>query len=212
MILGMKLFYSTGSCSLAAHIVLEEAGARFEAQRLNLREGEQKKPAYLAINPKGKVPALALDDGQVLTENPAVMSYVADTYPQAGLLGAPGTLERARAQEWLAWCASAVHPIFSTLFANGANVADDEAARKVAVEKARAVTQANLERFGDWLRGPFVLGERFSIADAYTLVFYSWAGHFKLQVPDRMRASVRALLARPGVQRALATQQLKLEA
>src|SRR5438094_3152485 len=98
----MKLYYSKGSCSLASHIVLEEVGATFETQRINLREGEQKKPEYLQINRKGKVPALALDGGEVLTENPAIMSFIADTYPDARLLAAPGQLERYRALEWLA--------------------------------------------------------------------------------------------------------------
>src|SRR6185312_12997439 len=111
----MKLFYSNGSCSLASHITLEEAGAKFEAVRVDLRAGEQKKPEYLAINPKGKVPALVVDAG-VITENPAIMSYVADTHPQAKLLAAPGDFARAKAQEWLAWCASTVHRDFSPLF------------------------------------------------------------------------------------------------
>ncbi|HEY2747048.1 MAG TPA: glutathione S-transferase, partial [Polyangia bacterium] len=107
----LKLYFSNGSCSLASHIALEEANAAFETQRINLREKEQKTPAYLAVNPKGKVPALAVD-GAVLTENPAIISYVADTHPDAKLLAAPGELARAKAQEWLAWCSSTVHISF----------------------------------------------------------------------------------------------------
>ena len=193
----MKLYYSRGSCSLAAHIVLEEAGAKFETQRLDLRKGEQKTPEYLKINPKGKVPALQLDDGQVLTENPAIISYVADTHPSAQLLAPPGDFARARAQEWLAWCASQVHRDMGPLFHNP----DDDAQRGIVLKE--------LEQFDQWLRGPFVLGETFSAADAYTLVFALWARGFRMTIGERMRRSAEALLQRPGVQRAVATQELK---
>ncbi|HEX8953734.1 MAG TPA: glutathione binding-like protein [Polyangia bacterium] len=194
----MKLFFSNGSCSLASHIVLEEAGARFEAQRVNLREGEQRGAAYLAVNPKAKVPALAVDGG-VITENPAIMSYVADTHPQAGLLAAPGELARAKAQEWMAWCASTVHRDFSPLFR-----APDDA-------EQRALVQSHLDRYEAWLKGPYVLGDRFSVADSYTLVFTLWALRFGLTVGPKMRASAKTLLERPAVQRAVTTQQLKFE-
>ncbi|MCU1277957.1 MAG: Glyoxalase family protein [bacterium] len=196
---GMKLYYSNGSCSLASHIALEEAGAKFEAQRINLREGEQLKPEYLKINPKHKVPALQLDDGVVITENPAIISYVADTHPQAKLLAAPGELARAKAQEWLAWCASTVHISFGPLFRNK----EDEAQRQIA--------QPILDQYDQWLRGTFVLGEEFSVADAYTLVFTGWARLFGLKIGDKMRASAKALLKRDGVKRAVTTQQLKFE-
>ena len=194
----LTLYFSNGSCSLASHITLEEAGARFEAQRIDLRAGEQKKPEYLAINPKGKVPALAVD-GAVITENPAIMSYVADTHPQAKLLAAPGELARAKAQEWLAWCSSTVHIAFGPLFRNK----DDEAQKKTV--------QTLLDQYNEWLAGPFVLGEQFSVADSYTLVFTLWGKKFGLTLGDKMVASAKALLARPGVQRAVTTQQLKFD-
>src|SRR5258705_1676678 len=115
---GMKLYFSNGSCSLASHIALEEAGVKFEGQRLNLKEGEQNKPEFLKTNPKHKVPTIVLDDGTVLTENPAIISYVADTHPEANLLAKPGELARAKAQEWLAWCSSTPHSSFGPLFRN----------------------------------------------------------------------------------------------
>src|SRR5258708_970303 len=89
---GMKLYFSNGSCSLASHIALEESGAKFETQRLSLRDGEQNKPEFLKINPKHKVPTVVLDDGTVLTENPAIISYVAATHPEPNLLAQPGHL------------------------------------------------------------------------------------------------------------------------
>lgn len=196
---------------MASHIVLEEAGAQFDTQRLNLREGEQRKPDYLKINPKGKVPAVELDDGHVLTENPAIMSWVADTHPQSGVLPAAGSYERARAQEWLAWCASTIHPAFGPIF-GAARFVDGEEAQASAKEKARANVTAQLEQFDAQLGGrPFVLGDKFSAADAYTIVFYRWARGSDLAVGENIKTSVRALLARPGVQRALDTQGIKVE-
>jgi glutathione S-transferase len=194
----MKLYFSNGSCSLASHIALEEAGAKFEAQRINLREKEQQRPEYLAVNPKAKVPALAVDGGTI-TENPAIISYVADTHPQAKLLAPPGELARAKAQEWMAWCASTVHRDFSPLFRDKDNA------------EQRKVTQKNLEDYEQWLKGTYVLGETFSAADCYTLVFTLWGMKMGFNVGPKMRASAKALLQRPAVQRAVTTQQLKFE-
>jgi glutathione S-transferase len=206
----MKLYYSSGSCSLASHIILEEAGVKFEALRLNLRDGDNRKPEYLKINPKGKVPALVLDDGQVLTENPAILSYIADTHPQAKLLPPVGELARARAQEWLAWCASALHAgIFSPMF--GANRIADPTEKQAVLDRLKAQLTEQMAMFDRGLEGKsFVLGE-FSIADAYTLVFANWMRLFGLTPGDNIKRSVRALLARPGVERAVTTQQLKIE-
>jgi glutathione S-transferase len=200
----MKLYFSNGSCSLASHQILEESGAKFEAQRLNLREGDQRKPEYLKLNPKGKVPTLELDDGTVITENPAIISWIADSHPQANLLAKPGELQRAKAQEWLAWCASAVHPSFGVLF--GAT-----RTKIPADETQRSTVQSNLDLFDRWLGGKsFVLGEQFSAADAYTIVFYQWAKNFSLQPGESHQRSVRALLQRPGIQRALDAHDLKV--
>jgi glutathione S-transferase len=189
---------------MASHIALEEAGAKFEAVRLDLRQGDQNKPEFLAINPKHKVPTLVLDDGKVLTENPAIISYVADTHPAAKLLAPVGDFARAHAQEWLAWCASAVHISFGPLFVAMSKGGADET--------QRAAVQANLDRFDGWLAGKkFILGEQFSGADCYTLVFYNWARLFKLNVGENIKTSVRALIERPGVQRMLHTQSVKVE-
>jgi glutathione S-transferase len=195
----MKLYFSNGSCSLSTHIALEESGAVFEAHRLNLREGEQKKPEYLAINPKGKVPALVVDGQTTITEVPAVLSYIADTHPQAKLLAPPGERARAKAQEWMAWCASTVHPHMGPLFRDKEN-ADQ-----------RKLVQADLDLYDKWLGGTFVLGETFSAADCYTPVFTLWALHFGLEIGPKMRASAKALLQRPAVQRAVQTHGVKYD-
>jgi glutathione S-transferase len=195
----MELYYSKGSCSFASHIVLEEAGAKFDAHRLNLGAREQRRPEFLKINPKGKVPTLVLDDGSVITENPAIISYVADIHPEAGLLAKPGELARAKAQEWLAWCAAQVHRDFGPLFHTKDN------------EEARKIVQTDLDQFDQWIGAkPYVL-DRFTVADAYTLVFIGWAKLFKLDIGEHMRDSAKTLLQRAGVQRAVKTQELKFD-
>ena len=112
----LKLYFAPGSSSLASHIALEEAGARFETQLVDEHGGEHKRPAYLAINPRGKVPALRLPSGGILVENTAILAYVARTHPDAGLLprGAEG---EARALSLMAFFASAVHPAFAHFYA-----------------------------------------------------------------------------------------------
>jgi len=208
----MKLYYSPGACSLAAHIVLEEAGAKYETVKLSLREGDQRKPEYLQKNPKAKVPLLELDNGEFLTENPAIQTYVADTYAQAGLLPPVGDLARIRALEWLAWCASSIHPAYGLLFGNK-RLIDGEEAQKSLFDKSVHNLQAQLDAFDRGLTGKtYVLGDRFSAADSYTLVFYNWAKNFPLKIGPAHKAAAEKLLTRPAVQRAFATEGLKAEA
>lgn len=195
----MKLYYATGACSLASHIVVEELGVEVEKVKVNLRERENRKPEYLAINWKGKVPALGLDDGQVLTENPVIEMYLADTHPKGGLLAALGEPARYRALEWLAWSSSFVQPLLGPLFHN-------------PTPEQRENGQKALDTFSHRLDGKsYVLGDRFSIADSYTLVFLGWAKLFKLELGAGHKAAAEKLLARPAVQRALAVEGLKLE-
>jgi glutathione S-transferase len=164
----------------------------------------------LKLNPKGRVPTLVLDDGQVLTENPAIMSYIADSHPEAKLLAPVGDLQRERAQEWMAWCASSIHAgSFSPLF--GALRIQDPAEKQATIDKLKPAVASAMELFDKWLEGKdFVLGH-FSIADTYTLVFANWMRLFGLTPGPNLKRSAKALLARPGVQRAVTTQQLKIE-
>ncbi|APR76999.1 Glyoxalase family protein [Minicystis rosea] len=202
---GTKLHVAGGSCSLAANIALEEAGMSFALQRVDLRAGEHRGPAYLKLNPKGKVPVLELEDGTVLTENPAIISYIADTHSQASLLPSPGDRQRAVAQEWLAWCASTIHPSFALLFEALFRGAQPDDALKAA-------TQSHLDRFDRALEGKrFVLGDRFSAADAYTLVFVCWIQRFGLGLGENTRRSAKALLERPGVRRAVRAHGIAIE-
>jgi glutathione S-transferase len=207
----MKLYYSPGACSLAPHSVLEELGVPFELVKVNLHDGDQRKPEYLKINPKAKVPALGLSDGQVLTENPAILSYLADTHPQAGLLAPVGELARARAQEWLAWCASTVHTSFGMIF-GAARLVEEPVGQEIFKKQAMANTQKQLDAFDRGLDGKaYVMGERFTIADAYTLVFYNWSTRLGLRAGKAHRAQAARLSERPAIARALATEGITLQ-
>ncbi|NDW04339.1 glutathione S-transferase family protein [Jiella pacifica] len=170
----MKLFYAPGACSLASHIALEEAGADFEAVRIDTAGGEQRSPEYLKINPKGRVPALA-DGDFVVTENPAILRYVAVTHPDKKLWPADPRGE-ARCAEWLAFLASGVHPTYAHI-RRAERYASTEAGRNDVIETGRRATrdvygmvEAKLAgRGSDW-----AAGEAYSVADAYLLVFWNW--------------------------------------
>ena len=157
----MKLYYSPGACSLSPHIVLCELGLAHELEKVDLRSHTTADGGdYYAINPKGYVPALRLDDGQLLTEGPAIVQYLADLKPAAGLLPPAGTLERARVQEWLAFIGTEIHKNFSPLFRPDTS-ADWKAAARATLERRLAfVDQALTGR-------DYLLGSLFSVADAY---------------------------------------------
>src|SRR5215210_5667595 len=169
----LRLYYSPGSCALAPHITLEETGAAYEPVRVALAEGEQNQPAYRAINPKGRVPALAEGDF-VVTENPAILRYIARRFPAAHLWP-EDPREEARCAEWLAWLSSTIHVAYAHV-RRPERYATDEAATANVVAKGKetcrelwAAVDARLAH------GPWALGERFSVADAYLMVFWTWA-------------------------------------
>lgn len=209
----MKLYYSPGACSLAPHIALEEARAAFEPVRIALADGQQRTPEFLAVNPKGRVPALA-DGDRVVTENPAILRFIARRFPGAGLW--PHDAEdEARCAEWLAWMSSTIHPAYAHV-RRPERYADEEAAKAAVVAKGRE-TCRELWRAVDAQigRGPWALGERYSVADPYLLVFWLWsrmpvlAFDMGRDYPNwtaharRMgeRPAVRAALEREGLER-----------
>lgn len=170
----MKLFYAPGACSLAAHLALEEAGADFEAVRIDTAAGEQRTPEYLAINPKGRVPALA-DGDFVITENPAILRYVAVTHPEKALWPTDPQTE-ARCAEWLAFLASGLHPSYAHV-RRAERYASTAAGRNDVIETGRRATrdiygmvEAKLAASGD----DWAAGNAYSVADAYLLVFWTW--------------------------------------
>lgn len=201
----MKLYYSPGACSLSPHIILREIGAPFEIERVDLATRKTESGAdYAAINPKGYVPALKLDDGEVLTEGAAIVQYVADQAPQTGLAPAGGTLPRARMQEHLNFIASELHKAFGPLFsANSSDDAKDAAKVNVAhrfdhVEKSLSDGRS------------YLLGEAFSVADAYLFVVSNWAKPtgIGLEKWPRLAALVERVASRPAAQAAMRAEGL----
>jgi glutathione S-transferase len=163
----MKLYIIPGACSLAVHIALREANIPFDLAQVDFQTGKVDDGAdYRSINPKGYVPALQLDDGQVLTETAALLQYVSDLNSQAELAPPAGSLERYRLLEWLAFINSEIHKGFSPLFAA-------EAGEEIK-DYARQRLAKRLDYLQEVLRRPYLLGDRFTVADAYLFTVLGW--------------------------------------
>lgn len=165
----MKLYYSPGACSLSPHIVLREAGVPFTAVKVDLRKKTLDDGAdFRAINPKGQVPVLQLDDGTVLTEGPAIVQYIADQAPAAQLAPANGTLPRYQLQEWLNFITSELHKQFSPLF--DATTPDEVKARQ------REKLAGRFDWISTQLAGrDYLTGAHFTVADAYLFTVLNWS-------------------------------------
>jgi glutathione S-transferase len=199
-----KFYFSPGAVSLATHMALEEVGLGYILEPVLIREGQQRTEQYLRVHPLGRLPALELEPGVVLTETPALLAYLARLAPELELLPEAG-LARARADEWMSLLASAVHVTFISFFRPDRYTSDTAA--------QAALKSDGKQRFMDMLvhvegrlpeRG-FVLGERYSLVDAYLSVFFLWARRFELPVAQlpRYAALVARVLPRPAVRRAL---------
>jgi glutathione S-transferase len=204
----MKLLFAPGACSLGIHLLLEEIGKPYEIQRVNLAEGAQYKPDFIAVNPKSKVPTLVRDDGSVLTEFPAIAYWLAATNPQAKLLpNDPDAL--ARALEAMDYVVATMHMQgFTRIFRPGnfaPNAADEEAVKargKEIFEKGLAVMDKALAG-KEYLVGPF------SIADAALFYVEFWGGaRLKMDLPANCAAHYQRVLARPAVQRMMQQEGL----
>lgn len=200
----MKLYYLTGACSLASNIALREAGLKFELVKV---DRHTKKAAdgldFAEVNPKGYVPALTLDNGEVLTENVVVLQYIADRNPAAKLAPAAGTLERYRLMEWLSFINSEIHKSFTPLFRQDAPEAAKEYARKNITARLEYLQRALGSR-------NFVMGEQFTVADAYLFTVLGWGAHVGIdlgQWPQLKRFHER-VGARPNVIAALQSEGL----
>jgi glutathione S-transferase len=195
----MKLYYSPGACSLASHIALNEAGLSYEAVKVNLGTKQTADGAdYLAINEKGSVPALALDDGGVLTESAVIVQYVADQNPGADLAPPHGTFARYRLGEWLNYIATEIHKGFGPLW-QAKNPEDvKEAARKNLFRKFDYVNK----RLGST---PYLMGNTFTVADAYLFTIVNWAHMLKIDLAPwpALQQFMARVSARPAVQKTL---------
>ena len=211
----LTLYYAPGACSLAAHIVLEEIGLPFETVRLDLAKGDQRAPEYLAVNERGRVPAL-YEDGWVLTENPAILRHLARSHPEAGLLP-EDPRQLAIADEWLAWLSSSHHVAYAHVRRPERYSADESAFPDIRAKGA--------ETFGDLCtmtevklsNGGWALGERYSVVDADLMVFWLWArgSAIGFDMPDRFpswTAHARRMAGRPAVQAVFAREGLTLPA
>jgi glutathione S-transferase len=200
----MKLYYAPQSCALAPHIVAVEAGLPIDAISVDiptLRTASGRD--YLTLNPKGFVPALELDDGQVLTENAAVLQYLADLKPEAGLAPPPGTWARTRLHEALHYLGTDIHRGYSPLF-RGDTPAQTREERRASLRRHYAVLDVQLSR------SPFLLGDRYGVADAYLFVLTRWAELVRLDLSEfaHLRAFQDGIAARPAVRSAMRAQGL----
>lgn len=200
----MKLFLLPGACSLASHIALEEAGLSYETaavdrQSKSLPDGGD----FMKVNPKGYVPALQLDDGVVLTEGAAILQYVADQAPAKNLAPAAGTVARYQLQGWLNFIGTEVHKNYSPLF-SPANSDDWKAAARVNLDRRLSYLNEQLTA------RPFLMGEAFTVADAYLFVVLSWSGMVKVDLSpwQALGAFQQRVAARPAVQAALKAEGL----
>jgi glutathione S-transferase len=204
----MKLLYAPGACSLGIHLLLEEIGAPYETEAVNLREGAQFAPAFTALNPKSKVPTLVRDDGSVLTEFPAIAFWLARTHPAAKLL--PEDAEgQARALEAMDHVVSSIHMRGFTLMFRPDSLAPT-AEPEAAKARGREIFTRGLEVANQALAGKdYVLGD-FSIADAALFYVEFWgAGRMKMALPAHCQAHYARMLARPAVQRTMAAEGLE---
>ena len=204
-----KMYYSPGACALASHIALAEAGAEYEVVRVNFQAAEQRSPQYLAVNPKGRVPALVTDKG-VLTENPAILVYIAQMFPKARLAPLDDAWAFARAQAFNSYLCSTVH-VHHAHRTRGTRWADDEAAIEGMKKKvAQNMTDAFLLIETEMLQGPWVMGEAYSICDPYLFTLSGWLEGDGVDIArfPKVHDHYRRMLQRPAVQRALKEQGL----
>ena len=208
-----SLFYAPGACSLAPHVALEETGASFRPVRIDTQGGEHKRPDYLRINPKGRVPALAVGDW-VLTENPAILQFIAQTYPAAGLWPADAR-DQAKVTEWLAWIASSVHVAYAHIRRTERYATSEAAIADVRAKGLLASRELWLDVDRRLGAGPWAVGDRYSVADPYLLVFWTW-GRGPVLGLDMQRdcpnwtAHARRMAQRPAVRRAFDREGLEL--
>jgi glutathione S-transferase len=200
----MKLYYSPGACSLSPHIVLREAGLPFTLVLASTKSHKlQDGTDYYTINPKGYVPLLEFDDGERLTEGPVILQYIADQVPQKNLVPAAGTMARYRVQEWLNFITSELHKAYSPLFTPN------------MPEEGKAIYRERLRKRYEWVDAQlagrsYVMGESFSVADAYLFTVTRWAPFVGVDLGglDRLASYMKRMQERPAVQEAMKAEGL----
>ncbi|NHB60564.1 MULTISPECIES: glutathione transferase GstA [Photorhabdus] len=200
----MKLYYQPGACSLSPHIILREAGLDFSVIKVDLKTKKTENgDDFFAINPKGQIPTLLLDNNEILTEGSVIVQYIADQKPDKKLIAPAGTMERYRQLEWLSHISSEIHKGFSPLFFPG------------TPENYRPVAINNLLRKFKYIdevlaKQPYIAGEHFTVADAYLFTLSNWAPLVQLDLSDRvhLKAYQERIAERPNVRDALKAEGL----
>ena len=202
----LTLYFCPGACSTASHVALEETGAPYVENPIMLPKGEQKTPEYLKINPRGKVPALDVD-GTILTENTAILTYLAKKFPEKKLMPTD-PFEEARCISTMAWLSNIVHPSY-THYMRPERFAPDAAAQPVVKEAGKKTFWTCLQEIDGLLAGKdWMMGKSFSVVDCYALVFYGWGVRAELPVKElaNYTALKERMLKRPAVKKVLVSE------
>jgi glutathione S-transferase len=199
----MKLFYAPGACSLSPHIVLNEAGLKFDKVKVDTKSKAMEGGDYRSINPLGYVPALELNDGTILTEGPAIVQWIADKVPDKKLAPASGSLERTKLQSWLNFISTELHKGFSPLF----NPSMPDAAKQFFRERLATRFQHLDKHLAD---NDYLMGKAFSVADAYLFTVSNWAAHTGVDLSGfaNVLAYRKRVGARAAVQAAMQAEGL----
>lgn len=203
----LKLFYAVGSCALASHIALEEAGAKYETVRLNFATNDQRKPEYLKVNPKGRVPALITDAG-TLTETPAILAYIAQVYPDAKLAPLAEPFEFARVQSFNSYLCATVHVNFAHQ-GRGYRWADEPASIDDMKRKTpQNVTECFALMESEMFAGPWVMGNAYTICDPYLFTVARWLERAGVDIArfPQIHDQQKRMAERPAVKAVLAAQ------
>jgi glutathione S-transferase len=200
----MKLYYAPGACSLSPHIVAREAGINIQLQKVNTKDKSMEGGGdFWKVNPRGYVPVLELDNGERLTEGPAIVQYLADQKPESGLAPKAGTLERYRLQEWLNFLTSEVHKQFSPLF------------KPNTPEDYKPIAKENLANRFNWINEQlagkdYLMGKQFTVADAYLFVLTNWTKPTQIDLGKwpNIAAFQKRVAARPKVKEAMQAEGL----
>jgi glutathione S-transferase len=209
----LKLYYSPGACSLAPHILLEESGLPYSAVLVAIAEGKTRTPEYLAINPKGRVPALVTEEGEVLTEVPAISWYIADSTSSIRLLP-QGRLAAARSFEWFNWLSGTLHTMaFSQFWRTQRFVADEKFFPPIK-EKGMQNILENFAYIESRLAGrSWAVGNAYTAVDAYLLVFFRWGNRIGIDMRadyPGWTAQAERVLERPAVQRVIRQEGISI--
>lgn len=206
----MKLYYAPGACSLAPHIAFCEAGIKFQAEKVDLKTKKYAGGDFKKINPKGVVPTIEMDNGEILTEGAAILQYIAHHRPEANLMPKPGSAEHCHAQEWLNFCATEIHKGYGLMFHAEKLVANKEGQQQLmAGAKESLCTKLNFvsERLA---KQNFFLNQ-YSVVDIYMYTCLRWSGHVGVELSKwaPINKFMERMASRPKVQEALNAEGLK---